>query len=191
MRILHDLDIAGKKLVAKVDAKNKLLLDNYKEEEEVRNMGNEDSQAHQKKEDADVIEAIQKIMSDHRTEIDNYEAIQGLLSHKFIRILLNMNVNFSIFLEQKSNKMLQSAVIEEDKRDLINREIGKFRKTAEADEQKKEKEKDRRKREEKERERDRNRGSPSPRKDKDKKSSSRRRSRSRERSKVRPITLLI
>lgn len=191
MRILHDLDIAGKKLVAKVDAKNKLLLDNYKEEEEVRNMGNEDSQAHQKKEDADVIEAIQKIMSDHRTEIDNYEAIQGLLSHKFIRILLNINVNFFIFLEQKSNKMLQSAVIEEDKRDLINREIGKFRKTAEADEQKKEKEKDRRKREEKERERDRNRGSPSPRKDKDKKSSSRRRSRSRERSKVRPITLLI
>lgn len=87
--------------------------------------------------------------------------------------------------EQKSNKMLQSASIEEDKRDLINREIGKFRKTAEADEQKKEKEKDRRKREEKERDRDRIRGSPSPRKDKDKKtSSSRRRSRSRERSKV-------
>lgn len=79
--------------------------------------------------------------------------------------------------------MLQTAVIEEDKRDLINREIGKFRKTAEADEQKKEKEKDRRKREEKER----IRGSPSPRKDKDKKgssTSSRRRSRSRERSKV-------
>lgn len=192
MRILHDLDIAGKKLVAKVDAKNKLLLDNYKEEEEVRNMGNENSQAHQKKEDADVIKAIQQIMSDHRTEIDNYEAIQGLLSHVFNRILSNINVNFFIFLEQKSNKMLQSAVIEEDKRDLINREIGKFRKTAEADEQKKEKEKDRRKREEKERERDRNRGSPSPRKDKDKKSSSsRRRSRSRERSKVRPIRLLI
>lgn len=31
----------------------------------------------------------------------------------------------------KSSKMLQSASIEEDKRDLINREIGKFRKTAE------------------------------------------------------------
>lgn len=89
-----------------------------------------------------------------------------------------------LITEQKSNKMLQSAAIEEDKRDLINREIGKFRKTAEADEQKKEKEKDRRKREEKERDRDRNRGSMSPRKDKDKKSSSRRRSRSRERSKV-------
>lgn len=94
-----------------------------------------------------------------------------------------------LITDQKSNKMLQSASIEEDKRDLINREIGKFRKTAEADEQKKEKEKDRRKREEKERDRDRTRGSMSPRKDKDKKasSSSRRRSRSRERSKVSSI----
>lgn len=166
VRILHDLDVAGKKLVAKVDAKNKLLLDNYKEEEEERNKGNEDSnEAHEKKEDDDVFEAIQQYLSDHRSEIENYESTQG---------------------KQKSNKMLQTAVIEEDKRDLINREIGKFRKTAEADEQKKEKEKDRRKREEKER----IRGSPSPRKDKDKKgssTSSRRRSRSRERSKVKPI----
>ena len=39
VRILHDLEIAGKKLVAKVDAKNKLLLDSYKIEEEERNKG--------------------------------------------------------------------------------------------------------------------------------------------------------
>lgn len=81
VRILHDLDIAGKKLVAKVDAKNKLLLDNYKEEEEVRNMGNEDNEAHEKREDADVIDAIHQIMSDHRSEIDNFEAIQGSKSY--------------------------------------------------------------------------------------------------------------
>lgn len=39
-----------------------------------------------------------------------------------------------LFAEQqlaKSSKVLQSSIIEEDKRDLINREIGKFRKTAE------------------------------------------------------------
>lgn len=78
VRILHDLDVAGKKLVAKVDAKNKLLLDNYKEEEEVRNKGNEDSsEAHEKKEDADVFEAIQQHLGDHRAEIENYESIQG------------------------------------------------------------------------------------------------------------------
>lgn len=82
VRILHDLDVAGKKLVAKVDAKNKLLLDNYKEEEGARNVGNEDaSEAHEKKEDADVVDAIQQILADHRTEIENYEAIQGLYSH--------------------------------------------------------------------------------------------------------------
>lgn len=63
----------------------------------------------------------------------------------------------------KANKTLKSAPIEDDKRDLINREIGKFRKTAEADEQKKEKEKDRKKRQE-EREREKARGSASPRK---------------------------
>lgn len=150
-----------------MDAKNKLLLDNYKEEE-VRAHGtpNEESEAHEKKEDNDVVESIQRILSEYRSDIDNFEAIQE---------------------EQqlaKSSKMLQSASIEEDKRDLINREIGKFRKTAEADEQKKEKEKDRRKREEKEsRDRDKHRSSSSPRKEKDKKSSSsRRRSRSRDRN---------
>lgn len=76
------------------------------------------------------------------------------------------NLYLIVFLEQqmaKSNKLLKSAPIEDDKRDLINREIGKFRKTAEADEQKKEKEKDRKKREEKEQEKERLRSS-SPRK---------------------------
>lgn len=77
-------------------------------------------------------------------------------------------------VEQKSNnKSLQTVPIEDDKRDLINREIGKFRKTAEADEQKKEKEKDRRKREEEKKEKKAQAAS-----------ASRRRSRSRERSKV-------
>lgn len=90
VRILHDLDVAGKKLVAKVDAKNKLLLDNYKEEEGARNVGNEDaSEAHEKKEDADVVDAIQQILADHRTEIENYEAIQGLYSY-FLFILFGL-----------------------------------------------------------------------------------------------------
>lgn len=77
---MHDFEVAGKKFVAKVDAKNKLLLDNYKEEEEVRNMGKKESnEAHEKKEDADVIDAIRHILADHRSEIENFETIQGLL----------------------------------------------------------------------------------------------------------------
>lgn len=57
-----------------------------------------------------------------------------------------------IFSEQSSNKqakVLKDTDLEEDKRDIIHREIGKFRKFAEEEEQKKEREKDRRKRDEK------------------------------------------
>lgn len=77
VRILHDLDVAGKKLVAKVDAKNKLLLDNYKEEE-VRKTGGatEENEINEKKEDDNVVESIQRIMAEFRGEIDNFEAIQ-------------------------------------------------------------------------------------------------------------------
>lgn len=77
VRILHDLDVAGKKLVAKVDAKNKLLLDNYKEEE-VRKTGGatEENEIHEKKEDNVVVDSIQRIMAEYQAEIDNYEAIQ-------------------------------------------------------------------------------------------------------------------
>lgn len=80
------------------------------------------------------------------------------------------NLSFFFFanVEQqraKEKQTLKTAPIEDDKRDLINREIGKFRKTAEADEQKKEKEKEgRKKREERDLERDKARGSTSPRK---------------------------
>lgn len=79
VRILHDLGIAGKKLVAKVDAKNKLLLDNYQEEEEERNSGNsKECEAHEKKDDDNAVESIERIMSEYKAEIDNYETIQGL-----------------------------------------------------------------------------------------------------------------
>lgn len=79
VRILHDLDIAGKKLVAKVDAKNKLILDNYKEEEEERNSGNsQESEAHEKKDDDTAVDSIERIMAEYKAEIDNYEAMQGL-----------------------------------------------------------------------------------------------------------------
>lgn len=152
---MHDLEIADKKLVAKVDAKNKLLLDNYKEEEQ----RNAKCEMFEKREDADVVQAIRRIIAEHRADIENFESRNQ---------------------EQNSNKMLQSVAIEEEKRDLINREIGKFRKTAEADEQKKEKEKDRRKREEKDRDR-RKRDD----KEKEEKVVLRRRSRSKDRERER------
>lgn len=67
------MEIDGKKLVAKVDAKNKLLLDNFKEEE--TNNKNHD-EISEKKEDKSCIDRITKIIAEHKEEIQNFVAIQ-------------------------------------------------------------------------------------------------------------------
>lgn len=66
VRLLHELEIAGKKLVAKVDAKNKLLLDNYKAEE--KQSGNERPET-EKIDDDRTMEAIRIILKEHIEEI--------------------------------------------------------------------------------------------------------------------------
>lgn len=120
--------------------------------------------------------------------------LKSIIMKQFKVCIISTSIAFSFYLgffifcchrstytEQKSNnKSLQTVPIEDDKRDLINREIGKFRKTAEADEQKKEKEKDRKKREEEKKEKKAQAASVS-----------RRRSRSRERSKVVNFCLIV
>ena len=77
VRILHDLDIAGKKLVAKVDAKNKLLLDNYKEEETKKlgslSRSNEESE---KRDDEIALKTIAQVLVEHKSDIENFESIQ-------------------------------------------------------------------------------------------------------------------
>lgn len=77
VRILHDLDVAGKRLVAKVDAKNKLLLDNYKEEE-TRKLGtaSRSNLEAEKKDDETAMANISQILLDHKEDIDNFETIQ-------------------------------------------------------------------------------------------------------------------
>lgn len=74
------MDVAGKKLVAKVDAKNKLLLDNYKEEEtrklSTNNNNNDNYNSEEKKEDDSVLSSISQILIDHRNDIENFETIQ-------------------------------------------------------------------------------------------------------------------
>lgn len=77
VRILHDLNVGGKKLVAKVDAKNKLLLDNYKEEE-TRKLGtlSRSNEENEKRDDDIAIAQIAQILKEHKGDIENYEAIQ-------------------------------------------------------------------------------------------------------------------
>lgn len=77
VRILHDLDVGGKKLVAKVDAKNKLLLDNYKEEE-TKKLGvlSRSNDEMEKKDDDFAVETIVQILDDYKSEIDNFDSMQ-------------------------------------------------------------------------------------------------------------------
>lgn len=58
-------------MVAKVDAKNKLLLDNYQEEEVQANADDE------KQEDDNALSSIAKLIGEHQEEIDNFETIQS------------------------------------------------------------------------------------------------------------------
>lgn len=77
VRLLHGLPVANKNLVAKVDAKNKLLLDNYKEEE-TKKLGSlsKSNEEQEKKDDTIAVETIDKIIEDFQSDIDNYESIQ-------------------------------------------------------------------------------------------------------------------
>lgn len=77
VRILHDLLVASKKLVAKVDAKNKLLLDNYKEEE-TKKLGSlsKSNEEQERKDDTIALDTIGRIIEDFQSDIDNYETIQ-------------------------------------------------------------------------------------------------------------------
>lgn len=77
VRILHDLLVGNKKLVAKVDAKNKLLLDNYKEEE-TKKLGSlsKSNEEQERKDDTVALDKIGRIIDDFQSDIDNYESIQ-------------------------------------------------------------------------------------------------------------------
>lgn len=74
---MHDLLVGNKKLVAKVDAKNKLLLDNYKEEE-TKKLGSlsKSNEEQERKDDTVALDKIGRIIDDFQSDIDNYESIQ-------------------------------------------------------------------------------------------------------------------
>lgn len=116
VRLLHDLEIDGKKLVAKVDAKNKALLDNYKDES-----------------NGAVSEQSEKLGDD-----DSMDLITRILD-EFSDDLMGPEPADDFGVPRKEKKQLQSANIEEGKRDIISKEIGKFRKYTEEEEIKKEK----------------------------------------------------
>ncbi|CAH1993594.1 unnamed protein product [Acanthoscelides obtectus] len=119
VRLLHDLMVGEKRLVAKVDAKTKTVLDEYKAERRRRQKGttsplqdepeeeelDEETQAL----DSVAMERIRQILIDYKEEMDRFELRKEEEVH------------------EKWNRVLADAEVEEEKRDLITREIGKFR----------------------------------------------------------------
>lgn len=120
VRLLNDLEIDEKKLVAKVDAKNKALLDDYTEEtnKDATQATLDANAATEKKDDTSAVDVIQEIIEEYADQIK--KAANPNEPH------------------HKTHKPLATANIEEEKRDLISQEIGKFRKYTEEMEAKKE-----------------------------------------------------
>lgn len=71
VRLLQDFLIDNKKMVAKVDAKNKVLLDKYQEEVSLKGKDIEESE---KDEDTSVIEKINDILEEYKEEMNNFES---------------------------------------------------------------------------------------------------------------------
>uniref|UniRef100_A0A1Y1L002 RRM domain-containing protein n=1 Tax=Photinus pyralis TaxID=7054 RepID=A0A1Y1L002_PHOPY len=122
VRLLHDMPVGDRRLVAKVDAKTKTILDEYKERrkrQRAEQRGSSPLQDEPQDEDhldeetlaldAVAVERIKQILIEHEDEMRNFEM------KKEEEVL------------QKTNKVLDEADVEEEKRDLITREIGKFR----------------------------------------------------------------
>ncbi|KAJ8668542.1 hypothetical protein QAD02_010205 [Eretmocerus hayati] len=130
IRLLHDMEIGSKKLVVKVDAKTKVVLDKFKAEKRKRLKGSlsplqdealpESSEAEDnddyidermKSVDTEAVDRIQQIISEHLIDLE----IVPNNSEEPIKTVVAKALN------------LDDAEIEESKRDLITREIGKFR----------------------------------------------------------------
>lgn len=68
VRLLHELEVDGKRLVAKVDAKNKELLDTY-QEEETKSGGNRDEH----RDDEFILTRISHILNEHQEEMESFQ----------------------------------------------------------------------------------------------------------------------
>lgn len=157
IRLLHELEIGEKKLVVKVDAKTKLILDTYKADK-IKSAGGGTSSGddefltqEQRVQDKWVKERIGQTLKDYESEM---QANQARAEEKERREQDKEKARAAKKEEANSvdlNKF--ETEIEEGKKDLITREIGKFREIAKKQDE--EKEAERKKRKEKERERER------------------------------------
>ncbi|TWW68785.1 RNA-binding protein 25b [Takifugu flavidus] len=159
LRLLHDLQIGDKNLLVKVDAKTKAQLDEWKAKKKTTNGkaeggGDDDEEVldeETKKKDQIVKGAIDGLTREYAAELNAPSQDEDSQRRKRKK-------------EKKEEDDINTIDMEEDKRDLISREISKFRDThKKLEEEKDKREKERlefereRKEREKERERERER----------------------------------
>ncbi|KAJ9588357.1 hypothetical protein L9F63_018283, partial [Diploptera punctata] len=158
IRLLHDMDLGGKKLVVKVDAKTKTVLDEYKAERRRKLRGRSPLQDEAADEDDYMDEAMKQsdklateriaaTMEDYESDMNNYSGqankdrtradSKDRKISKTQEKLMKLSQGQGQGQETTQNDaglMLDDVDIEEGKRDLITREIGKFREIMKSDE---------------------------------------------------------
>lgn len=164
LRLLHELQIGEKKLLVKVDAKTKAQLDEWKAKKRsakngkpvavAENGDDEDEPLDEetKKKDVVVKAAIDGLMREFASELKDASSGDG--EGQRLKTVKTMRK------EKKGEEDINAIDMEDDKRDLISREISKFRDThkkLEEEKDKKEKERAEFERERREREKERER----------------------------------
>uniref|UniRef100_A0AAY4A295 RNA-binding protein 25 n=1 Tax=Denticeps clupeoides TaxID=299321 RepID=A0AAY4A295_9TELE len=157
LRLLHDLQIGDKKLLVKVDAKTKAQLDEWKAKKKSSNgttkledtgeQEEEELDEESKRQDQIVKGAIDGLIREYSKELNAPSQDDDSQRRKKKK-------------EKKEEEDINAIDMEEEKRDLISREINKFRDThkkLEEEKGKKEKERQELERERREREKERER----------------------------------
>jgi RNA-binding protein 25 len=162
IRILHDWEIGDKKLVVKVDAKTKNVLDDFKRKKRKALLGEEkDAKADQnnvteseyvdktmKHDDELTKDRIRGIIREHSKEINSYitasdnKREHGSRSRRTTNTNSERNEDGDRLTGPKES--LDDVDLEDGKRDIIHREIDKFRETMKIREAEKELEKQKR-----------------------------------------------
>ncbi len=179
IRILHDWEIVDKKLVVKVDAKAKTVLEEFKKQKRKALLGEaKDKEADQdndveeseyvdtgmKKEDELTKERIRSIIREHSKDMNAYSGSEKKERRQRHHHNEQRNEDGERLTGPKES--LDDVELEDGKRDIIHREIDKFRETMKIREAEKQAEKERREKDsdrsggrgDRKRDRDRDRG---------------------------------
>lgn len=166
IRLLHDFEIGDKKLLVKVDAKTNEKLETYAKENESKSSGEESN-----KEDEKVMDLIKTILKENESELmlktATEDKTESSSNNNAPAITPQIQTPRNQIPAEPNLQNFSDMDIEDEKKTLIHREIGKFRSTYKKQDEEKEKldaerakerelrrEKDRRDRERNNRDRD-------------------------------------